>query len=379
MIVYLDETEFGNGMFKGYASLIAESRISQNVIDEALTNLRADPDRLLPAHKAMDDRTLERGYFHAADDSKNAHSHLCASINKHINANFRSHIIHRGTHDFSRAEEVYDLASKLSVVGLFSKSPNLTFVFERRDGLSVQQLLEKWWPDLWTDLRQTAYAAPFIVKYYPSVAFEIADKLEPGIQVVDFILWASQRAQLGDEKWYSRVISWAKSTTTSDADEWSAYSVTKLKPESLSSERYGPHHYQPNNPEFTHDDFLFKVIVNVQKMINLAVCEFDRKYTEHFITELQFVVEHRLEERDASFIKIMADCFIKLFDNVCVISHETPDADKPFWLMARKCMGLALVDSLPGQMHLIRMFDVRAHMLRCDPKLFNEGCAGQDL
>lgn len=33
MFVYLDETEFGEGAFSGYASLITEERIGQEVID----------------------------------------------------------------------------------------------------------------------------------------------------------------------------------------------------------------------------------------------------------------------------------------------------------------------------------------------------------
>lgn len=193
MFVYLDETEFGDGSFSGYGCLVSPTRIGRAVIDEALENLRDDPDRFNPRQKPMDDRTLQRSFFHAADDSKNAHSHLCRSICKHVVGDYNSHIFHTGAHSFSSKDELYDLASKLAVVGLFSRSAELTFIFERRGNLNVLALLSKWWPVLWFDLARNAYASPFIVKYYPKVSFEVLDKSEPGLQVVDFMLWAAQK------------------------------------------------------------------------------------------------------------------------------------------------------------------------------------------
>lgn len=374
MFVYLDETEFGEGAFSGYASLITEERIGQHVIEEALENLRIDTDRFLMPQKAMDDRTLERGYFHAADDSKNAHSHLCNAINKHIVGNFKSHIFHARKHSFSGVEEIYNLASKLAVVGLFSKARELTFIFEGRNGLSVQALLEMWWPDLWKGLSQNCFSAPFIVKYYPDVKFEISEKSNPGSQVVDFMLWSSQRAAYAkDPKWYDRLHGWAKSSTTTVDGGWDGHSITRIIPEDLSLKRYDIEDFLRATPLLGLDNDLPTILINVQKVINISQSAPNRSYVNHFISDVDFLVRNRRTQHGVEFIVKMADCFIKLFDNITLISNETPTAEKTFWLMARKCMALTLRDELEARIHAIRLCDIRSDLIENHPELFEEG------
>lgn len=376
MYVYLDETEFGEGEFSGYGSLITEERIGQEVIDEALENLRADEDRFLKGQKTMDDRTLERGYFHAADDSKNAHSHLCNAINKHVTGNFKSHIFETSKHSFSGTDEIYDLASKLSVVSLFSKTRELTFIFEGRDGLSVQGLVERWWPDLWKGLSQNCFKAPFIVKYYPNVKFETSNKKEPGSQVVDFILWSSQRAIYAkDSKWYDRLNGWAKSSMTTVDGGWEGHSITKMIPEDLEQKRYDIEDSLNQTPLLGQDHDIHTILVNVQKVINHSSRHKDQ-HTNHFETDIKFVTKHRAAQRDPDFIIRMADCFIKLFDNIHLITKETPTSEKAFWLVARKCMALTLRDDIEAKIHTIRLSDIRNDLIRQQPELFNYGLDG---
>ncbi len=69
----------------------------------------------------------------------------------------------------------------------------------------------------------------------------------------------------------------------------------------------------------------------------------------------------------------MADCFIKLFDNITVISADTPAAEKTFWLMARKSMALTLRDGLEARIHAIRLCDIRSDLIENHPALFEEG------
>ncbi len=377
MFVYLDETEFGEGAFSGYASLITEERIGQEVIDEALENLRNDTDRFIAPQKAMDDRTLERGYFHAADDSKNAHSHFCNAINKHIVGDFKSHIFHAKKHNFSGIEEIYDLASKLAVVGLFSKAPELTFIFEGRDELNVQALFEKWWPDLWAGLRQNCFSAPFIVKYYPDIKFEIADKSNPGSQVVDFMLWSSQRTALGkDSKWYDRLDGWAKSSMTTIGGGWDGHSITRIRPDNLRLKRYDLEDCLKETQLLTLNNDLHMILVNVQKVINNSLRLPDKKYINHFISDVDFLVRNRRTQHGVDVIVKMADCFIKLFDNISLISCDTPSSEKTFWLMARKCMALTLRDGLEARLHAIRLCNIRDDLIRNHPILLEEGLEG---
>ncbi len=374
MYVYLDETEFGEGEFSGYASLITEERISQEVINEALENLRVDQDRFLMPQKLMDDRTLERGYFHAADDSKNAHSHLCEAINRHVTGNFKSHIFHARKHNFSNVEEVYSLASKLAVVGLFSKAKELTFIFEGRNGLSKRALLEKWWPDLWRGLSQNCFSAPFIVKYYPKVKFEISDKSGPGSQVVDFILWASQRAAFAkDHTWSNRLNGWAKTSMTTIDGGWDGHSISKIKPEDISLIRYDIKDALGETPLLGHNNDLPMILLNVQKAINSSKSNHNKRYINHFITDIDFIILNRQKPHEVDFIVKMADCFIKLFDNISLISIDTPPTEKTFWLIARKCMALTLHDGLEAKIHTMRLSDIRNNLIKDHPSLLDDG------
>lgn len=118
--IYLDETTFGEcDEYCGYGSLITESQITNIVINEALKNLQGDPDMGKGSCKKQDHRTLDRQYFHAGDDSKNGHSHLCRSINKHVLGRFHYNFFQTRQHHFQDAEEAYSLASKLSLLSIF--------------------------------------------------------------------------------------------------------------------------------------------------------------------------------------------------------------------------------------------------------------------
>ncbi|WP_143501867.1 hypothetical protein [Pseudomonas sp. Irchel 3E13] len=360
MFVYLDETEFGEGQFSGYACLVTPERIEQVVIDEALENLRNDLDRFHHDQKPMDDRTLERSFFHAADDSKNAHSHLCKAICSHVKGDFRSHVFHTAKHSFSSKEDLYDLASKLAVVGLFSHCVELTFVFEQRGNLNVGALLSKWWPDLWFDLARNTYLSPFIVKYYPKVTFEVAGKSEPGLQVVDFMLWAAQKARMDSRsKWFERLPGWSKCKTTTIDGGWEGETIRMLVPDLPDVRRYDLIDCEFDDPKYGGLDILWQIVVNVQVTINRSCFLSDRSRISHFYDDVEYLCAQRLVVHDIQHIKKMASCFIKLFDNIELIHKEMPPAEKTFWLAARKCMALVFSEGPIPRLHAVRLTDIR--------------------
>lgn len=374
MFVYLDETEFGDGKYSGYACLITPSRIQRDVIDEALENLRNDPDRFAAQQKPMDDRTLDRQFFHAADDSKNAHSHLCRAIYNHVKGNFKTHIFHTKKHTFTTKEDLYDLASKLAVIGLFSHAVELTFIFEQRDNLNVGKLLSKWWPDLWFDLARNSYAAPFIVKYYPKVTFEIGTKSEPGLQVVDFMLWASQKARMDPKsKWFEYLPGWSKSKTSTVDGGWEGDSITMLEPRPLSERRYDIEHSNFSDPRFNSVDILWHFIVNVQTVINKSFALSDKSRIMHFFDDIEELYNNRNVIQGPHYIKKMAECFVKLFDNVEVVQLSASSEDKTFWLAARKCMAYVFHESLDAWIHTRRLADIRNELIVQQPSRLSLG------
>lgn len=377
MFVYLDETEFGDGKFSGYACLITPLRIQRNVIDEALENLRNDPDRFAARQQPMDDRTLERQFFHAADDSKNAHSHLCRAIYDHVKGDFKTHIFHTKKHAFTTKEDLYDLASKLAVIGLFSHAVELTFIFEQRGNLNVGELLSKWWPDLWFDLARNTYVAPFIVKFYPKVTFEIGTKSEPGLQVVDFMLWASQKARMDPRsKWFEHLPGWSKCKTSTEDGGWEGDSITMLEPRPLAERRYDIEHSNFSDPRFNSADILLQFIINIQTVINKSFVLPDKSHIEHFFGDIEYLYSNRNVAHDARYIKKMAACFAKLFDNVGVVQVATLSEDKIFWLAARKCMAFVFYESLDAWLHTMQLADIRNALIEQQPSQLSLGIDG---
>lgn len=370
MFVYLDETESGNGEFSGYASLISKERINRDVIDDALANLEKDEDRYKPGQKQLDDRTLDRGYFHAADDSKNAHSHFCTAINKHVIGDFKSHIFHTKKHNFGSLEEIYDLTSKLAVVGLFSESRDLTLIFEGRNGLSTKNLLEKWWPDLWGEIRRSCYSMPFAPLYYPNIKFEISGKDEPGSQVVDFMLWAAQRAAYGnDTKWYDRLNGWAKGRMGPIDGGWNGHNINRIQPDHFNKVAYSIAN-APTDAQLQEYDII-KLFVNVQKIINRCFILNSEKNICHIKSDVDYIYANRLVHHNVDFIKKMADCFIKIFDNLPIIGLNSTPEEKTFWIAARKFMAFSFHDGIIARFKLQRLSDIRHQLIENHPELLD--------
>jgi len=85
LYIYADEAAFLSGTEEilGTGILISETPIDQTVVTTAMKLLFDDPD----FDKKMDQRTIDNGYFHASEDSKNGHSHFCRGIVGNISSN----------------------------------------------------------------------------------------------------------------------------------------------------------------------------------------------------------------------------------------------------------------------------------------------------
>lgn len=368
MYVYLDETTFGkDDEYSGYACLITNSRIEEAVIIEALNNLQKDPDINKEKFKKSDSRTLERKFFHAADDSQNAHSHLCNSINKNIVGKFSSHYFKTKDHNFKNTEEAYDLASKLSLLSVFSESYKVTFIFEERNDLT-RQYIKEWWDSLWIDLLKSQFTYPYIKTYYPALDFEINSKTEPGLQVVDFVLWTSTRQVVAKNcPWFGRLKCWFKTEIRPEGNSWGGHSLSFGMNAKENEETYKITDYQHDNEQLNSLEYLTHYIVNVQKVINMVANSGSQSEVGHFWDEIEYLNKTRIQKGNAEHIEKLAACFLKLFDNITLIKSNMPENDKAFWLTCRKCLSYALhTHDIGGRMHSIQLSDIRNYIIEND-------------
>jgi len=368
--VCLDETTFGNnGQYSGYGCLITDHRIGREVIDEALKRLNEDPDRNEDAFRNQDSRTLDRGYFHAADDSKNAHSHLCVVINEHVIGSFSSHFFNMRKEAFRDISEAYSLASRLAILNVFSETPEVTFVFEERNDLTSNSI-RAWWAALWEDLLRSSYSIPYRTNFFPRLNFEIKGKTEPGLQIVDFLLWAAARKTLGKQcPWIDRIRPSVRIETKPSDNSWGGQSIDIKFKAKRNVSHYCIADYRPDDPKLGSQEMLWQYLIHAQKAINVVYNNGPTSNIDHFWEDIDYLYQNRINDRSHDFIEKLATCFLRLFDNYPLITAKTSPDDKAFWLFCRKCMAYAIDKrNISARMHAIKLHDMRRYLIDNDAK-----------
>lgn len=208
MIIYADDTTFSKERnhgeeFIGVGCLLLGDDISQVIIDTAMNNLRNDPDIHEAKNKIRDNRTLQNGYFHAADDSPNAHSWLCTAINQDLCGNFQ--YSYSSLLQTTRDGAWKDCLEYIAIMATQSVDPVQLFI-ERRSAVEpriIRSVFEETCHQL--DLGTVQYYA--IPRFYPQLEITVVDKNCPGIQIVDFLLWAKNRTHFAksDMTWEGRL------------------------------------------------------------------------------------------------------------------------------------------------------------------------------
>jgi hypothetical protein len=196
---YADETEFKWDISDadsviGSGVLITNDEISEIVIKEALTELAEYNNKT-----AKDLLTLKRGYFHASEDSKDAHSFLCKSINKYVSGKFRfSYYNKQKRTRFEKGEtdeSVKRLTLQLASLEFFYHKLNKVVLnIETRNGFNKTEAVI-WQKRIYNMLDALAYDQPSFLTFYPAMEIKAENKQNAGIQVVDFLLWAVNRAK----------------------------------------------------------------------------------------------------------------------------------------------------------------------------------------
>jgi len=142
-------------------------------------------------------------------DTKNAHSALCTSIRNTVVGRFVfSHLLQTdegGGSAGPATSELQDHARGLALIHALDHPGPVEIVVENRQGLS-RASLERWRDDLLDGIERSIVETG-LPSRSPRIHVEVRTKAEPGLQVVDFITWATNRAQCKkpDERWFKRL------------------------------------------------------------------------------------------------------------------------------------------------------------------------------
>lgn len=191
MYLYIDETifEIDGKKYYGVGALLTKNEIENSIIENALNNLSKDPDINFKENKKNDYKTLNRQYFHAAEDSKNAHSHLCREISKSIDGNFYYTYYETDKNENSKDEYYHRLNTMLTIIHGLNYGKKIEIIIEGRTGFS-QHVANEFQERLYHLIDLDVGIVPMMPAIYPELVFKVSDKKNPGLQVVDFILWA---------------------------------------------------------------------------------------------------------------------------------------------------------------------------------------------
>jgi len=388
---YVDETvrELADGSRKvGVGALVVAEQIASDLIERAMGSLQSDPDRDPESARfdatieKLDRETLRRGYFHASEDSMNAHSPLAREIKTGVRGRF--------LWSFSDADTKSDEAEFRrhaigQIVSTLETHAPVNLVFEERSGFSrasAQALVDH----VYDGLDWCAYQIPMMRSCYPRVEVTVKPKMEPGLQVVDLLLWAATQAKFASAQPKARIAGWcglrqwAEAGVDGETERWIKCDLNGDDPllDASDAEWVAPY---PVEFALLDDGIDDSVLANLYALAERVVRGHARgplpAHAEHLRPGLQHALSllanaSRVGPDD---IRELARQFLRLFDMVPI--YRDLDADSELWpqlLRAKKFLGLTLRRDL---LHGVRTADFFANMRRDNialaPHLFGLG------
>lgn len=357
---YSDETEFMQSSTNAFPTigsgiLVCTEPVTENIIKEALNNLDKDSDK-----NEIDLKTLSRGYFHASEDSKNAHSHLCKTIVKHLNGYFRYSFFNLNkttVESLPTAKERFRrLTLKVASLGFFideAKEVNLT-IESRNNFLASHAKI--WLEQFFDEFDRMAYEQPTFFTYYPNIHLNIVDKLNPGIQIVDFLLWSLNRAnrEFADLTWLNR-LEMRQYTWMHDEDKFENGGIYHLKNYKL---KLGRLNYPFNSEDILSEKELFHIFSAIETVLQNLFSSKLPPHVEHLkflLSSISSYLNGSTKLTEATLDKICS-AFIRFFDTL-PIYQELDDSDKEKWellIKSKKLCGMLLHKHL---LHSVRTAD----------------------
>lgn len=377
MHIYIDETAYSGkeGELIGSGMLVTAEPVRTDVISSALTNLGDDPDRADPKTRKWDDATLGRGYFHASEDSANAHSWLARAIHSHVKGTFLFSYARRmgkGDERDFRTHAMHNL-----VRGLRTRQA-VSIIFEQRSGfsnVSAATIIDA----LYSALDAAAYDLPMLPTYYPAVMISVRPKNEAGLQIVDLLLWATIQKNECPDKPKARVFSWCglqfqyqAGPVAARAQYWSKYAVNNDTAVSEDeSSLLAPYPVSPDTLDDATEEELVQYYCFAERCIHAAAAQSLPESAAHLSTMVK-EASKTLQKQYAGprEIESVARTFIRLFDTMPIYDGVSP-SELLRMVKARRFLGLSLRrDLLHGGRTLDYFTEARLLNVAKNPKAF---------
>lgn len=345
MLIFVDETTYYENVnsgkqFVGTGILTVADIDSVDItIDEALQNLKSDPDIHLPKTKEFDSRTLKNQYFHACDDSKNGHSAICFSISKNLIGDF--HYNYREVTE-SHEKALQDTFLYAAIQISKTRSPVKMFI-EQRTGFShvkASQLVEH----VFEAIEFGVYDVVAIPSFFPEFEVHFVDKSNKGIQITDFVMWAKNRTRTvpPNNTWESRLQFSSKTTVGrvgQDIDQGDIVFKRGVKHD-LQLGLY-PQEAFPL-PEFKGNQHLADLFIFVDNQIRKFILQdADLSHIRSLYNDLHVEFNNTSFAYSTEIVRRIASCYIRIFDMkpIYTDADRTPEKFQEL-LLSKRLAGL---------------------------------------
>ena len=386
MYLYIDETIFmkdGKECY-GVGALLTENKITNCIVDTALANLSADPDINDSKNKAQDYRTIERGFFHAADDSKNAHSHLCRCISSGINAIF-TYSYFAPSYDKKSIEEKTDeqlhrLNTMLSMLHILEYEEPINIIIEGRMSFS-QSIVNRFIKEFYNQIDLGVYETPFLIAVYPELRIEVSNKYEPGLQTTDFILWAvNNQFERNKSIWAKRLNLKFNSSFSENGGPVSGgdYILNSgiSKDQKIKKINIYPDDIFPiDDSKYSNKD-LACFYIQAEKILHDLSKQHLPNHVSHIKIDLKNLCD-RLCKKDNEFthsdLQNMASIFIRLFDTLPIYGGLSKEKDRDLFeklIYTRRYLALTLHNELINGVRIANyLVRIRRKVMKEQPHL----------
>ncbi len=373
--IYIDETIFKD-KYVGVCALETHRPIENDIIIAALDDLKNDPDSI---GNKQDHATMERGHFHGSEDSPNAHSHFAKRIKSTTHG-----VIHFSYIPFQNnliKETDFRRKTIESFMMTLKSSRPMTIYFERRNGFS-KDVFQSQIKKLYMSLDRMAYENPFLPTFYPKIEIVPSGKSNPGIQVVDFLLWT---------------LNWKLYEPTNKKAHWllragaADYCLSEVPIALGLSDRGGRFGWYTINQRLPDDiikqlemyprdirmdsqssEETLRYYINTERLIHALADMVIPEHASHFSVPLMNLVRDLKNSEISEHKKVLgvASMFLRLFDTLPVYSEVSKDDYQFEELMRmRKYMGLLFHENLHHSVRTLGAFcQVRHELMKSDAK-----------
>lgn len=325
LYAYSDEATFhrGTDRITGTGILFTKTPITEEIIKNALSKLKVDEDFDLK----KDSRTIQRGYFHGSEDSKNAHSYLCREIVKNIEGSFTYSYIKQGdiTNKLEDQEKYNRLTLQLASTKLFQGYYDVDLVVEERtkfNNIQAQKFISRFY----FGVEVLSYKLPSIINLFPKLNVKVAGKKNIGLQVVDFILWAMNRSFMSppDNIWRDRLeLKMSDHFKVEDGSEFGGnfYLKQNLLGYNLDLPINYPYPVPDDMPKA--GAHVINYYIYIEELIELFFKQKLPLHAQHIYEYLEKSMDYINQPKsfDEKKLKFICSSFIKVFDTIPIYAE----------------------------------------------------------